>query len=612
VRARLSSTIALAIVVLASGTLAAGCSDDGPRRASPTRTPFSPPPEPPSLTPPAPEPAPTPTPGTTPAPVPSSPYLPSAPAADYPSLEAAGTRTLFNLETPDRGPVIRDVTLPDAATLRFTEHGHCEVVMTELACGPVARAETAATWRVGRGDRVIVAEHLDGERETIFVEKSADGGVQMVELTEGIVRWSRVSTDGESFNARERNGANAWPGCGRVRVTARSGGLATAWRCEQWHGGPMQDIDGVVGRTAVRDRHGLPTEWRAYDADDQPIAAQTGEHRERIVRDTAGRIKRARYFDLADRPVLAASSGCHGTDRDHDARGRRKRTTCVGVDGRPAPSADEVITSTSSFDARGCEIGTVYEGALGGADRHGVHEVHRDVDGACEALVARCLDSAGALTPCSPGEPLETRYIRDEAGETIVARHYDAQGAPTIDGHYRVFEIRWLRDALGNVRATSCHDTDGAPVECGGMGFHRETAEIDDAGNPVRMEYFDTRGKAATNLGTKARVSVLDAYDHVVEIRAEVEAPPYGPQPVTTQQFVYDARHALFGMMQFGADGAPMELYGCYAGRTCPDTAWHAVRVIRTDRGEPRSNRFFDRHGTAIHDVDCRSDPCWQ
>ena len=53
--------------------------------------------------------------------------------------------------------------------------------------------------------------------------------------------------------------------------------------------------------------------------------------------------------------------------------------------------------------------------------------------------------------------------------------------------------------------------------------------------------------------------------------------------------------------------------YGaCFTGRRCPDQPWHAMRVLRDERGQAVTNRFFDHRGVAIADVDCRSSPCWR
>lgn len=592
---RTTLTLAMLTITLSGGCKEARSRLDPPKRAVPAKT--------------VPTQRPTPKPTPRPDPAPTSP----APHPDYPTAAAAGTEKIFYLEEPDRGPRVTPAALPARRTLQWRPSAHCEPHETGVACAAAA----GPAWRVGsRAGRVVVAERLGGGRvrETYLYERNHAG--RLVRISEldgrGQVTTSRFFDRSEPwFSARNRDGSNALAGCGHLKYKLGAGGHPTELACLQWTGKPMRGTDGVRVRRFRRDRQGFPLEVAFFTDAGAPMVDNNGVHRVQYTLDTRGREVEARFLDPEGKPL--AWNGCHARRQTYDERGLLRRT-CVDAGGRPTPGLTGAPVEELGRDGNGC---VTKQRFLDGAgvpmtNQRGVAEYRFTVNRLCQNLSQSCLDLEGKPVPCGPGRPARIVYRHDHRGYLVSTKSYTAAGEPGQDGTYRVFEVQTGRDDLGNAVSTSCFDSAGRAVECSGTGFHRTTSKIDDAGRMVEERFFDANGAPTTNMGCAIRRFRYDNYDH------EVEASDHDTRgaviEVRSKAYVrtlYDQSHRRFALLLFDKQNRPSRYTACFVGVDCPSPAWHAVRIVRDQKGVVEKNLYFDAAGQLVETLDCRRQRCW-
>jgi hypothetical protein len=553
----------------------------------------------------------------------ASPLPEVGPHPSYPTPVAAGTDKIFFLEEPERGPKSSTTfSLPARGALRWTTHAVCEPDTLAVVCGPAA-AGAVARWRVGRkGKQMIVAEALRDKRPyqtTIYLAKPDGAADRVIRLdAHGRVAWTRFFVAGQRrYSARHPSGANALEGCGFMSYLLDDAGRVSELGCLQWLGQPMRDVHGVATTRYRRDKQGFILEEQWLGLDGGPIAADDGAGRVLYERDRSGAIAVERYRDVEGKPALSSRSGCHGLRYERDARDPRtlvQRRTCLGADDQPAPGASGATTHAYRYDARGCTVGVRYLGPTGRAvtGYHRVYGLTYEVDERCEETSRTCLNLLEQPLACGPNEPARYSTERDAAGQIVSTKHYAANGAQGADPSYQVFEIRNQWDERGSNVGRGCYGPSGTAVPCGRTGFHAITWTVDDAGRKIEERYLNVNGAPSTNLGCALRRFQYDNYDHNFETRNfDARGQLVEALGQAIRRELYDDAHRKFGILLLDRAGKPAQYRGCYVGATCPNRAWHAVRIVRSPKGSVEKNLFFDAAGQLIHTTACGTVRCF-
>lgn len=548
----------------------------------------------------------------------------TAPAAGpphpaYPTPDQAGTHELFAVDGADRGPEIAPGEQPPAAPPNPSYHAHCEHDLAGLACGPKLATKPHVGWAVGKvGEREIGNLLRFGRTHLTVVVEREDGRLRRLVVFDGHGRVQRAwffDDTGEVCTSRLRTGANAFDGCGRMRVARDARGHATKATCLQWNGQPMKDTRGVGTRAYKRDRHGLVTEERFLDAGGRPVAGHDGVHRMAVERDNAGRRTSERVFDVAGAPVIAEETGCHALSWEHDDSGQVIERRCLDTAGKLAADRAEVAIERYALDGEGCVIGERYLDVdeKAATAYQGVHALVRKVTPLCETFEERCLNEVGGLVSCGPSEPTVYRHRLDEAGQVEATRHHGADGGPAGDPEFGAFEVRYDLDPTGLRIEQTCFDETGSPAHCGGTGFHGRITKVDEAGREVEARFFDISRTPTTNQGTHVRTFRYDAYDHLIETRnIDERGRLIESMGNAITRYLYDDGHRLFAVLLQDRSGKPATYTGCFTGLTCPGRHWHAVRVVRSEKGRATQNLFFDRDRALVFTSDCALAQCWK
>lgn len=543
-----------------------------------------------------------------------------APHADYPTPRLAGTETIFLLEEPERGPLVREASADPPDGVRWSRHHHCELVLDRLACGPSGGPEAGLHWRVGRlKGKVVLAQRRFGGRvlESLVFTPGKKAWPQKVVLLDdhGTVVWSRhITVDGSRLSSRKRNGANALPGCGHWALTRAKGGKVREVACLQWSGEPMLDLHGVA-RTKLKLRgDGLVLERRYFDLEGKPAARHDGLHRLVLDRDRPGRVVRRRGFDLEGLPALGQEDGCYAELRKIDARGLLGEERCLGATEEPAENRRGYCRVERIYDGRGCEVERrqfKLERKSRRCER--LFRVRRfKVNAQCETMVKTCFTGEDRRTPCGNHKVAEYRYSRDALGRVTAIQHFRADRQEGAHPGCATFEVRRVHDERGNISLETYHGSAGQPQECKGTGYHGIRTFYDDAGRISHKRFIDVHEKPASNLGAFVRRYSHDNYDHLVR----TENRDAGDKPVAvlgqvSMKFIYDSGHRTFGLLLFDARGRPARYRGCFTNRSCPSKAWHAVRIVRRDNGALAQNLYFDADKQLIATYDCDKKRCW-
>jgi YD repeat-containing protein len=138
-------------------------------------------------------------------------------------------------------------------------------------------------------------------------------------------------------------------------------------------------------------------------------------------------------------------------------------------------------------------------------------------------------------------------------------------------------------------------------------------ARYDAWGHRTLVSFLDVDGNPATNLGAARWRYGYDLYDRQVEATSlDRRGRPVEVLGVATRRSVYGTGPRLTAMVLFDADGRPAATEGCFTGADCPRQPWHAVRVVRDDRGRVVRNLFFDTSGHRVAELDCGRHRCWE
>lgn len=395
---------------------------------------------------------------------------------------------------------------------------------------------------------------------------------------------------------------------------ALDGGRLAELRCLQWSGEPMHDTNGVAITRYERDASGFLRAESHFGVDGKPIVSTRGVHRAQIERDVAGR-ETVRVFFGVDGAPVASTKGCHRWSLAYDEHGDLVRSTCIGATGQPVLDAAGVATTVTTFDDRGCER-TVR--ALGVDDapvatETGVHGRDFARDAACRVTSRTCVGVDDARVPCGPGQPAQFSYTYDSYGRVTETRHYGVDKRPAGDPRYGVYLLRSGWDERDREVWGACFDAAERHVECSRTGFHARVVSYDDVGREIASRFADVDGAPATNLGTAVLRSRYDNYDHVYEESSlDGTGTTHEVHGMSSQRYLYDAKHRLFGSLLLDKAGNPARYTGCFTGLDCPDTAWHAVRIVRRADGVAIANVFFDAAGQRLVEHACAKKRCFE
>ena len=536
----------------------------------------------------------------------------------YPTPESAGTHELFQDDHADRGPQV-DLNEPRPPNLpNPSYHAHCEQDPGGLVCGPKLSSAPLVGWSVGQSSNLVVARKVRfGEvHQTILVEQAAKALKRILEFDghDQVERGWFFDPSGVMCSARDRTGANDLDGCGRMQMTWDTKGRASRAACRQWNGKPMKDTRGVAAVGFERDKSGFVVEERYFDAKGASVARYDGVFRLSIERDAAGRKVSEKGFDDKNAPVVSAKTGCHGLQWVRDERGLLVERRCLGIDGKLARDSAEVAVERYALNDNGCVVGERYLDPAEAAATafNGVHALTRRVTALCETTEKRCLNEQGGLVSCGPQEPMMYTYVLDALGRVETTTHLGENGEPGRDPEFGVYELRYVLDDAGLIVEQTCFDETSSATPCGSTGFHGRATKYDEAGREVEARFFDTARAPTTNQGTFIRAFSYDAYDHLIETRnLDQRGGLVDSMGNSIGRYLYDEGHRLFGVLLYDADSKPATYTGCFAGLTCPSRPWHAVRVVRSDKGRATKNMFFDRDRNLVFTSDCDSAQCW-
>ena len=514
----------------------------------------------------------------------------------------------------DRGPPVPKSFWLPPRPLRWTTHANCELDANLPSCGP-DDPEATTRYRVGRGSGVIVVEGLRRSRihsKWVYLTTES-AAARRVTLDDRARPVNMVALGADRYTSRDRSGANALAGCSALEFKRDAAGRIAEERCVRRDGSPMRDGDGVAIRRFVRDERGFAVEERRFDSDGKPVTASDFGHRVIRELDAFGRIAHERYRGVGDTPVESAD-GCFGWryEREH---GEVTRATCLDADDKPIASASGVTHTVSTFDRNGCTASTRYLGPDGKPvlDDDGVHGIDHVRDASCRDRQRTCVGASGTPVRCGLREPARFVDRRDGQGRIVSTKHYDADGKPAADASYGAFEVRQQWDDADRMIAMACHDATGAAIECAGTGFHRVRSLFDAGGREVERRFFDEDGAPVDNRGSIGRRFRYDEYDHVIEAtNLETDGTTVDFTGAKTRRNVFDAYHRLAAVLMFDRDGRPARYRSCFAGVTCPEQPWHAVRIERRTDGHVERNLFFDHAAQLIKTVHCTGAPCFE
>ena len=539
----------------------------------------------------------------------------NGPHPDYPTPVAAGTSNIFFLEDPERGPPLPKTTLPSPRSLVWTTHAYCDTSKTTFACSAASAGAAARSFRVGRkGSEIAVIEERYGDRvvQTTMYTTTRDGTpVQRLRIDgRGRVESALMFADGK-MSGRNRNGSNALDGCGYLAYTAKP--PTSDLRCLQWTGEPMLDMTGVALFRATRDARGFIVEEANFDIDGKPILDATGKHLYRHERDALGRVIAERYFDL-DGDRAASPQGCSGERREYDENGLLSRITCIDDADKPRGRSNGVATRELMYDARGCNIGVRFFEKSGKPtmDPDGVAGEDLVVTTHCTPTRRTCVDLNGDPHACGPGRPAQLRMTLDARGNAVSVKHYNEAEMPALDEEFDAFELRFKYDDGGNVTSLACFNFIGLPSDCDGTGFHEKRTAWDENGRRTVESFVGRDGRPAYNLGASSRRYKHDNYDHPFESQSfDGKGALVEQSGTATIRELYDIRHQRFAVVLLDASGKPARYTACFTGATCPERAWHAVRIVRLGDGTVEYNQFFDEDGQLIEAISCRTSKCF-
>jgi hypothetical protein len=547
--------------------------------------------------------------------------LEKGPHPDYPTPIGAGTDKLFFLEEPERGPRATQVDLPSGGGLRWTVRPHCEVGHLGLACGEkLGRAPTGEHWRVGGASdgRPVLATRLFGTRERerygfFYDGKALDRIVK--QGSRGIVEWTRFydPKDRGRYSARELGGSNALPGCGYIRVARAGVGGSVEATCLQWLGEPMRDKSGVTRTSAHLDAHGFVVEEVYSGVDGSPVVSHAGTSRRSLERSSEGRVVHEAFLDAEGRPAASTEDGCFGHRSTYAPSGLRAAEVCLGADGEPLKRKRASVVERA-YDDAGCLVLEKHVGADSSpaTTYYNIHATRFAVGERCEVRSKTCLNIVEQPVRCGPNEPARYVYARDERGRVTTTKHYAPDGKPGQDPSYQVFEIRTQHDDLGRQVGFSCYDQTGQAAGCDRTGFHAIRFKVDEVGRTVEERFYDRVGAPTTNLGCTIRRYQYDSYDHLYETRNyDDKGELVDTLGMSIKRSLFDAGHRVFGLLLLDRQGNPAKYTGCFAGRTCPNRPWHAVRIVRAADGTVDKNLYFDAQGQLVHTILCGSSRCW-
>jgi hypothetical protein len=183
--------------------------------------------------------------------------------------------------------------------------------------------------------------------------------------------------------------------CPQLRYQRDDFGSLLGVDCLDGAGKPTSFDEGNAMWRTTPDARGMPREYRYFDQYGNALAPKCGYARLELQRDELGHVIERHFFLADDRPgqqkdgppvtrsALNAAHleimrnnlsdtgrswsyrGCASYQYDYDQFRQLVRSTCLGHDGKPTLSWDNVATTLSRYDARGLVVETRYLDADG-------------------------------------------------------------------------------------------------------------------------------------------------------------------------------------------------------------------------------------------------------
>jgi eukaryotic-like serine/threonine-protein kinase len=318
--------------------------------------------------------------------------------------------------------------------------------------------------------------------------------------------------------------------------------------------------DGNAGWRARHDERGNAVERSFFGLEGElVILSNTLYASERMEYNERGDLVAVSFYEPAGKPTLD-SNGAAGWQTVTDERGRRIRTTNIGLDGKPTRDKRGISAWTVRYDDRGSELERSYFGPGGEQDlaRDGCSTIRNETDERGNKVSTRCFGLDGALALNEKGcAGWNKRY--DDGGHLVEDICVDVNGrpAPSTEGPART-TVRY--DRHGQPTEFSCFDSEGRPATFQKTGAARFVAEHDDRGRETRFSFFGADEKpTATADGYASRTTTYDDRGNVVEeaFFGVDGKPTLHKEGYALTRARYDKRGRRVEVSYFGLQGEP-------------------------------------------------------
>ncbi len=518
--------------------------------------------------------------------------------------------TASPMESADAGPGLQTI---HAAGVEWS--------VDYFPIGVMSAADAEGRWHLRvhlEGGRVTRYEHVgpSGQvHKTSGIVYDADGGsTRRVVNGYGVeVETIRLTKEGrESRIARSGNPLSE--GCAQFIYTLDAHGDSVGRACVDGEGHPNVDANGCVRLGLTFDPPHVLVARRCLDERGEPALDTDGVHLSRYTRDARTQLTSERYFDRKEGATLSVH-GCAARQFDYDAAGNLSNVTCLGADGSPASYPNStVVGERRVFDANGCMLAFHYvdtRGARASFGKWSGSVFTRDLF--CSETSRETRDASDAIVSAFAKESARWQYVLDAQGQLTEQRCFDAKGKPwschqvtKIGGGGSV--LRFAYDDRGRLVSTKAFDAAGRPARRLAAYPHETVYRHDDRGLVVEAEHRDAAGKPSPALGNVARVTYAFNAQGAETSQKQFDkdgAPVNGTTGAHELRRRYDESRRLEAIELRDAKG---ELVGrsdlIFNGVRWPNNAAE-LRIVRD--GATTKNRFLDRSGNELKEVDCTS-----
>lgn len=312
-------------------------------------------------------------------------------------------------------------------------------------------------------------------------------------------------------------------------------------------GTPRNNHIGLGTKTFAYDKDGNWTEVRYYAVDGSPSHDGQNVAAVEIVYDKWGNRAAEYYRSATGEPVVRSDTKSYGFAYEYDDRGNRVRQTYLGADSKPLLNEKGIACMIQEFDDNGRPVKVTYEDAEG--------------------------------NPCT--------YLEDGDVYAGIVYDYTDRGLP---------------------KTLTAIDSDGKPVILTSVSFATIKWEYDSAGYPVKINYYNEKGKPTGYKRANPQVAIEydDLHRETRRLYQDVSGKPVEDEEhFGGYELTYDVTGNLSQFVRLGLDGKPADVPGYVA----------VIRHKYDERGNCEKTEFFNAkddktvNGDGIHRYERIFDP---